>query len=402
MLLQHYVIELALMSRPLPLKLSFVSVDAARAFDRLPISVIVGCLRERGAPPYLTNIAGDWLHGRRAFVRVGHTLSPPLDITSGCPQGSITGPAFFNAAADTISSLQLSAGTRMLLYADDILLIRPTGTLADEAALQEDIDSVTAGLAAIGLAANPKKSKLLNVSANGRHALLTKPKLGGQELEVVETLRYLGTTLDSRLSFTQHWTKVSTSAKRAMGALARLVSRNKTALRYLFQERAVSVFLHSLPYSPPTTAASWHKLNGVGRFVGHLLLNRWDVHGPEVLRLAELPTAQWLCYKYSLRYFFACVRKGRRFGLWLESEEIPERRRELRSQELRHPLRLREPQLRLELLRRLGPARLLRLWNSLPFAEAGLDPQAAFASLSAFDAALPALHAHIPNADTLY
>ncbi len=47
------------------------------------------------------------------------------------PQGSILGPLLFLIYIDNITKMDLSAGSRFVLYADDILLYRPISSLED-------------------------------------------------------------------------------------------------------------------------------------------------------------------------------------------------------------------------------------------------------------------------------
>ena len=230
---------------------------------------------------------------------------------------------------------------------------------------------------------------------SGEHRL-ERPLLGGVELEQVEELWWLGYQLDRRLSFARHWSKMSCSLKAAMGALGRLVGLNKIGLRHLFQERVVSVMLHSLPFLPPTTAYSWARLRGVTSHTAHLLTNTWTCHGAEVIRMAGLDHPGYLAFKHGMRFMFECQAGRRRFGRWLTPQQLPRRVRQLRSEELRHGRELEVPRCQTSSLSKLQPVRLLEVWNRLPFREAGVEAEGAFASLAAFTAALPQLYAALP------
>ena len=54
---------------------------------------------------------------------VNGKTSDPVQVISGVPQGSGLGPLLFFIYIDDITSVQLSEGTKLFPYADDMLLI---------------------------------------------------------------------------------------------------------------------------------------------------------------------------------------------------------------------------------------------------------------------------------------
>ena len=72
----------------------------------------------------------------------GETSDPVKVIISGVPQGSVLGPLLFLIYIDDITSLQLSEGTKVSLYADDMLLYKPISSDNDYVKLQHDITSL--------------------------------------------------------------------------------------------------------------------------------------------------------------------------------------------------------------------------------------------------------------------
>ena len=61
-----------------------------------------------------------------------------VNVLSGVPEGSVLGPY-----TDTISSIELSSGTKILLYADDILVYKPIVSNFSFCELQQDIDMIS-------------------------------------------------------------------------------------------------------------------------------------------------------------------------------------------------------------------------------------------------------------------
>ena len=186
-----------------------------------------------------------------------------------------------------------------------------------------------------------------------------------------------------RLSFSPHWRKTSASAKAALGAIGRLIGWEPGFLRYLLQERVLPLLLFSLGPCAPTTSESWGKANGVLRYAAHRLINRWDVHGEALLRLAELPSAEELAGRLIVSLAASAVFGGRRIGSFMErglaSWEVPSREglrvaSSLPAEELRPallPLQL--P--RYAVLRSHLPSRLPLIWRTFALESQATSPE---------------------------
>ena len=75
-------------------------------------------------------ILGCWRRAeRRQCVVFDGASSETSAVTSGVPQGSILGPLLFLIYIDDISQVNLSPGSKHVLYADDILLYRPISSV---------------------------------------------------------------------------------------------------------------------------------------------------------------------------------------------------------------------------------------------------------------------------------
>ena len=111
--------------------------DIRKAFDCVPYLHILTSLSSLGVSSPLLAWFSNYLTNRQQKLSLME--SPPLSLTFGVPQGSILGPLHFICFMNSISSLPLSPGSKLVLYADDIILYQTTDSTQDTDFLQCDI-----------------------------------------------------------------------------------------------------------------------------------------------------------------------------------------------------------------------------------------------------------------------
>ena len=117
--------------------------DLYKAFDTIPHPRIIDALRSVGVTGSLLKLFSNYLSHRHQRVVLDGQSSPLIEVTSGVLQGSILGPLLFIIYMDHINSVPLSPSTRIILYADDILLYSSIHHTFDLSVFQSDIDSIT-------------------------------------------------------------------------------------------------------------------------------------------------------------------------------------------------------------------------------------------------------------------
>ncbi len=146
-----------------------VFFDFSKAFDSVPHQPLLTKLGQLGVNPHIIKWIHNYLADRKQCVVVNGVSSQPMSVVSGVPQGSILGPLLFLIYIDDIADVNLSVGSKIVLYADDILLYRPISLPEDLEHLQSDVDALQAYASANYLTFNAAKCKSMFVSRKKRH-----------------------------------------------------------------------------------------------------------------------------------------------------------------------------------------------------------------------------------------
>ena len=119
--------------------------------------------------------------------------SESIPVISGVPWESVLGPSLFLVYINHVSSLPITNGSRLTMYANDILLFKPISSLEDYEDLREHTDAISDCISICYLTMNPSKCKYLIASRKRYHYLPPRDlTLGSCALERVHSYRYLG------------------------------------------------------------------------------------------------------------------------------------------------------------------------------------------------------------------
>ncbi|XP_037505979.1 uncharacterized protein LOC119382352 [Rhipicephalus sanguineus] len=232
-------------------------LDVESAFDDLPHVVVEAAMFRLGISGCLRGFVSAVLSGRTFCVRVGGVTSQPRDITTGVPQGSVLSPFLFNMA---LAGLPASLPTdtrfpaRCSVYADDVALWArgPRRSIpAIRRSLQAALDAVISFLGSIGLKVSATKTEALLIHPLAAARVYVKPlRVGNRSLPWRKEVRYLGLTVNHRLTWIPAAKAAATKVRRVQGAIGKLQQRGrgcstKWALR-LNQAAASSMLLYAL------------------------------------------------------------------------------------------------------------------------------------------------------------
>ena len=228
-----------------------------------------------------------------------------LPVTSGVPQGSILGPLLFIIYMNSISQVPLSPGTKLLLYADDIVMYRPVNSQSDVSSSQNDVNSIHRWTVEHGLTLNTSKSHLMPITRS-RNPLQTHLTVDGIPLETVYSTKYLGVNISSDLTWGQHISITCKKAKQHLGLLHRKFHQASPQVRSKLYS---SVILPKIEYCSsvwdPHQAKYISMLESVQKFGCRVISKEWNSDYPTLLTHLQLPTLQSrrkqqrliMCYK---------------------------------------------------------------------------------------------------------
>ena len=132
---------------------------------------------------------------------VNGEASDSLPVLSGVPQGSILGPLLFIIYVDSVFLADFSPDTRLVLYADDMLLYKPIRCTQDLVDLQSDTDKIGQWTWEKFLTLNSSKCKTMLITRKKLCSILSQfcITLYSEPLDRVYHFKYLGITISYNL-----------------------------------------------------------------------------------------------------------------------------------------------------------------------------------------------------------
>ena len=197
-----------------------VLMDLSKAFDCLPHDLLMAKLKAYGLGDDALGLISSYLKQRLQRVKVGSFFSLWENILKGVPQGSILGPLLFNIFMNDIFYVLKSVD--MKNYADD-------NTITDS---DPDLDTLKAKLTRSSLEAidwfrvnqmqaNPEKFHCILLGSD-RKPIETDLTFGDIKIKTESEVDLLGITIDDKLSFDSHITKLVDKAAKQLNAVKRI------------------------------------------------------------------------------------------------------------------------------------------------------------------------------------
>ena len=207
-----------------------ILLDFSKAFDKVDHHTLLFKLKALGINSPLADWVKSFLSNRTQVVTLEGVKSSPAPVRSGVPQGTVLGPLLFLIYVNDISD-NLTPGTSIRLFADDSLLYRDIKTQHDTHTLQKDLDTLQMWEKINKMEFHPQKCQVMSIT-NKRSPYKHTYQIHNISLQKVNKAKYLGITIDDKLTYKQHISDISSKAHCTMSFIQRSIkkmpSNNKT------------------------------------------------------------------------------------------------------------------------------------------------------------------------------
>ena len=180
-------------------------IDLKKAFDTVNHSILLKKLSKIGVGGLLHKWLTCYLENRKQRTSANDQISSEGLVTCGVPQGSILGPTLFLIYINDLGKLVKNC--TLFLYADDTV-ISNTGHDLDglTAEMEEDLRNLEGWFKKNKLTLNAKKTNYMIFGLRAKLKEIHHHSLhfGTTPIERVQSVKYLGITLDPVLNFNKH------------------------------------------------------------------------------------------------------------------------------------------------------------------------------------------------------
>jgi len=197
-----------------------VFLDFSKAFDTVNHDILLSKLFHLGVRGVAHRWFESYLRARKQYVVVGSSASAMSEINIGVPQGSVLGPVLFLIYINDMR--ECSTNLRYVHFADDTTAFHSHSDLQQLTSdVNADLGSLCTWLRCNRLSLNVNKTVYMMFT---NRKMLVPPviTIAGTGIQQVEKSKFLGVTLDNKLTFAPHVDIICKQVAKSIGMLNRL------------------------------------------------------------------------------------------------------------------------------------------------------------------------------------
>ena len=223
-----------------------IYLDYSKAFDKVSHKILLEKLWSMGINNNLWFWFQSYLTNQFQRVKINQSLSDPLPVKSGVPQGSILGPLLFLLFINDLPTTVRHSN--ILSFADDTKCYKVIHNILDTTLLQSDLESVFKWSIENQLLFNINKCTVLPFKSKSSSDANCY-SIDNNILSSKSSHRDLGIIFSTNLSWSAHYESIISKAYRSFGLLRRVFSNSHSikAKKNLY----ISIVRSNLLYCSP-------------------------------------------------------------------------------------------------------------------------------------------------------
>ena len=194
-----------------------ILLDFSKAFDKVSHRKLLHKIRYYGIGGKTNSWINAFLSGRNQQVVVNGQSSQTAAVISGVPQGTVLGPMLFLLYINDIAD---NVDLQMRPFADDSIVYREICSPEDHRTLEQDLNKLHTWARVWQMDFNITKCAIVSVTTK-KKPFIHDYLMDGQQIPRCENQDYLGVTINHKLSWKPHITKIKNKANRTLGLIRR-------------------------------------------------------------------------------------------------------------------------------------------------------------------------------------
>ena len=282
-----------------------VFLDIAKAFDTVWHTGLLYKMANLDINTKLIKLISSFLENRTFSVHINDKHSTTRIVEAGVPQGSVLAPVLFLLY---INDIPTNPQTQIAVFADDTAIYtsnRNTNYIYRQ--LQRHLDSLETWFDFWRLKVNVDKSSAVLFSK--RRPRAPPPlELFGERVEWTGGTKYLGVTLDRRLTWAEHTTHIQQTAIQRLGQLGPLINKKSKLKKQIQLTLYKGVVLPTLLYACEVWGYAAHthihKLQVVQNKALRIISGApWYVRGARLHTDYKIETIKEIVFNRTLKFY---------------------------------------------------------------------------------------------------